>query len=49
MKNKSAATKSAAILIAFGILFAAAGIARGDTAVLLRKAVFICMECIGIG
>jgi hypothetical protein len=26
-----------------------AGIARGDMAALFRKAVFVCMECIGIG
>lgn len=49
MKNNTAVTKCAAVLIACGILLMTAGIIRGDTTALLRKAVFICMECIGIG
>ncbi|MDR2444491.1 MAG: hypothetical protein LBD44_00945 [Spirochaetaceae bacterium] len=36
-------------LIICGALFIAAGIARGDAAALWQKAVFVCLECIGIG
>lgn len=32
-----------------GILFLGAGIAQGQLGVIWRKAVMICMECIGIG
>lgn len=32
-----------------GILFLGIGIAQGQFAVIWRKAVMICMECIGIG
>jgi hypothetical protein len=35
------------LLCAFVLIIA--GIARGDMAALFRKAVFVCMECIGIG
>ena len=37
------------ILAAAGILMMAFGISRGEMAVVLTKAVNICMECIGIG
>lgn len=42
-------TKSAVILLAAGLFFLTAGILAGDNAVIFRKAVFICMECIGLG
>lgn len=32
-----------------GALFAAWGVYRGEAAVVLQKAVRICLECIGIG
>lgn len=32
-----------------GILFLAVGAAQGQLAVIWKKAVMICMECIGIG
>lgn len=38
----------AAVLLA-GISLTAVGIARGETATVLKKAINICLECIGIG
>ena len=36
------------ILLLFGILFLTGGLLRGEHAVVLEKAVHICLECIGI-
>ncbi len=36
-------------IIVIGIAFLCFGIYRGETMVVLRKAVNICLECIGIG
>jgi hypothetical protein len=36
-------------LVICAVLFIAVGVARGDAAALWRKAIFICLECIGIG
>ena len=36
-------------LVVLGLLFTAIGVWRGEVAVVLRKAIFICMECIGLG
>lgn len=38
-----------AVLLIGGVMLIAAGILSGELPVLLRKAVFICLECIGIG
>ena len=37
------------LIIAIGIAFLCLGIYRGEAMVVLRKAVNICLECIGIG
>lgn len=36
-------------LLALAGVLIAAGIAGGDVELLFRKAVFVCLECIGIG
>lgn len=36
-------------VIAVGILFLVIGISRGEPAIVMMKAVRICLECIGIG
>lgn len=38
-----------AVLIFTGAVFLLAGIYRGEMDVVLRKAINICLECIGIG
>lgn len=38
----------AVVLLALSAALIAAGVASGDLEVIYRKAVFICMECIGI-
>ena len=35
--------------LALGILFLGFGVFQGDFAVIYKKAVMICLECIGIG
>lgn len=37
------------LIIAAGVAFLLFGIYRGEVTVVLRKAVNICLECIGIG
>lgn len=37
------------ILLALGIIFVCVGIARGEAEVVFRRAVNVCMECIGLG
>ena len=37
------------LLIATGVALVVAGLTLGDTRAIFQKALFICMECIGIG
>lgn len=41
--------KAALLLMAAGISFMILGSVRGETEIILRKAINICMECIGLG
>jgi hypothetical protein len=36
-------------LLVCGLVFVVAGIVLGDMELMFKKAVFICLECIGIG
>ena len=42
-------TLMAAALTALGVVFLAIGVLRGEDTVVWRKAVNVCMECIGLG
>ena len=48
LRPKTIGILAAAVLLA-GIAFVAVGVTRGEAAVVLQKAVVICMECIGLG
>ncbi|MCX7772799.1 MAG: CD1871A family CXXC motif-containing protein [Clostridia bacterium] len=37
------------IILQAGVFFVIKGITRGESAAVLRKAINICLECIGIG
>ena len=39
----------AAAIIVIGAVFVIVGINRGEVLTVLQKAVYICLECIGIG
>ena len=39
----------AAVLYALAVVYLALGVWRGETETVFRKAVNICMECIGLG
>ena len=39
----------AALVLAAGVVFITIGIGRGELETVLRKAINICLECIGIG
>ncbi|HOE08385.1 MAG TPA: CD1871A family CXXC motif-containing protein [Treponemataceae bacterium] len=50
MKNRIRVSKNLSlILIIASILFITAGLLQGDFFSVMGKAVFICLECIGIG
>ena len=46
MKNKQILQL---ILLAAGIILVTYGISRGEAAVVLSKAIKLCLECVGIG
>ena len=37
------------VLLVVGVVFMCIGVLRGEQAIVLKKAVNICLECIGIG
>ncbi len=41
--------RAAVLFVALALAFLAIGVWRGEAEVVLRKAVNICMECIGLG
>ena len=41
--------RSAAAVLLIGLLFVVVGVWRGEVEVVFRKAINICMECIGLG
>ncbi len=41
--------KAALLLLVVGVAFLAIGVWRGEVETIFRKAVNICMECIGLG
>ena len=49
MNKRRVPTAVTYILLAAAIAFCAFGAVRGETDIVLKKAVNICMECIGIG
>lgn len=48
MKERNRNIARAAVLV-LGVVFLLTGIYRSETQTVLRKAVTICLECIGIG
>ncbi len=40
---------AALLIIAFAVLFLCLGVWRGEVETVFRKAINICMECIGLG
>jgi hypothetical protein len=48
MKTLNSNTAFISVFLA-GLLFLAYGLFRGEAEVVLRKAVTVCLECIGIG
>ncbi len=48
MSNKIHFSKLSVFLLAVSLCLIAAGVLLGDNLTVFRKAVFICMECVGI-
>jgi hypothetical protein len=48
-QSKGKVSRLPLLLLAAGALFVFLGIYRGETRVVLQKAIRICLECIGIG
>lgn len=49
MKNSKKINAIGISIFVMGILFIGIGISRGEPATVLTKAIYICLECIGIG
>lgn len=49
MKRLEFPVWSGLLIAAFGLVLMCFGICRGEMAVVLKKAVNICLECVGIG
>lgn len=49
MNNYIKKNKAGVIVLIIGVVFMAMGVFRGETKVVLKKAIIICLECIGIG
>lgn len=47
--NDATRNRCAAALMLLGVLFLFLGVLRGEDTVIWRKAVNVCMECIGLG
>lgn len=47
--NKHAINSIKYLILACAVIFIYLGFARGEAAVVLNKAINICLECIGIG
>jgi len=49
MKKSSLRILTCAVLLSLSAALIAAGLIRGEARIVLKKAVRICMECIGLG
>lgn len=49
LSNKKVKNAIMAIIFLLGAVFAVTGYMRGEASVVFKKAVYICLECIGIG
>lgn len=49
MRRQEAPALAGILIAVIGLVFMGYGINRGEMAIVLKKAVNICMECVGIG